>query len=125
MFFRSDRECYLYLFDLGTSGSVTVLLPNQLHQDNFIRAGRIYAIPGNDYPFEYKLGGPAGIERIKAIATVTKKDLLDLDLGREAVPFHSSERSAAARDVTVVQKRVQDLPLDCWAEATCEFAVEA
>jgi len=124
VFFRSGRDCYLHLFNLGTSGRVTVLFPNQLSQDNLINAGETYAIPGEGYPFEYEITGPSGIERIKAIATTTHIDLVDLDFSGQEGVFHATERSAAARDVKVVEKRVRELPLTGWAETMCQFIVE-
>jgi len=124
LFFRSERDCYLHLFNLGTSGKITVLFPNLLFQDNFIKANRVYSIPGKGYPFEYELRGPKGIERIRGIATTEKVDLMDLDFyGKEGI-FHSAERSAAARDIQIIEKHVKELPLTSWAEALCEFTVE-
>jgi len=124
VFFRSGKDCYLNLFNFGTSGRVTVLFPNLLFQDSFIRAEQTYAIPGENYPFEYELGGPAGIEKIKAIATTAKIDLVELDFSGKNEIFYSAERSAAARDVKILEKRVKELPLISWAEAMCEFFVE-
>ncbi|UCB43023.1 MAG: DUF4384 domain-containing protein [Dehalococcoidales bacterium] len=121
--FRSSQDCYLHLINLGTSGKVTVLFPNLYFQDSFIRANRIHSIPGEGNPFEYKLSGPEGTERIKAIATTTKVDLVDLEFSGKEQIFYSTERTAAARDVDVVEKRIKDIPLTGWATATCEFDV--
>ncbi|MCK4793168.1 MAG: DUF4384 domain-containing protein [Desulfobacteraceae bacterium] len=122
-FFCSNRDCYLTLFNLGTSGSVTILFPNKLFRDNLIMANRIYSIPGEGYSFEYKLSGPAGVEIIKAIATMDKVDLVGLDFSKKGIVFHSAERSAAAKDIQIVEKRVKELPATGWATAMCEFAV--
>ena len=120
--FRTGRDCYLTLINLGTSGKLTVLFPNFYCVDNFVIANRTYAIPGEDYPFEYELTGPRGIERIKAVVTVTKRDLLDLELKEHEI-FHRAENIAAARDISIVQKRVKKLPGKDWAEASFEFEV--
>lgn len=122
-FFCSDQDCFLTLFNLGTSGSVTILFPNKLFRDNLIMANRIYSIPGEGYSFEYMLSGPSGVEIAKAIATVDKVDLADLDFSLKDTVFHSVERSAAAKDIQIVEKRVKELPVTGWAIATCEFAV--
>lgn len=122
-FFRSNQDCYLTLFNLGTSGSITVLFPNRLFQDNFIRADRTYSIPGEGYSFEYVLSGPAGVERIKAIATMEKVNLADLDFSQKDRVFYSVERSAAAKDIQIVEKRMKELPSTGWATAMCEFDV--
>ena len=120
--FRPDRDCYLTLINLGTSGKLTVLFPNFYCVDNSVIADRTYAIPGADYPFEYELTGPRGIERIKAVATVSKRDLLDLELKEHEI-FHTADHIAAARDISIVQKRVKKLQGKDWAEASFEFEV--
>jgi len=123
VYFRSDRDCYLTLFNIGTSGELTVLFPNYLFQNNFTRADRIYAIPGDEYPFEYELSGPPGVEKIKAIATTSKLNLLDFEFSREEF-FHSVESGIAARDISIVAKKMEEVSVDSWAEALCEFEVE-
>ena len=122
-FFRSNQDCYLTLFNLGTSGSITVLFPNRLFQDNFIMANRTYSIPGEGYSFEYVLSGPAGVERIKAIASMEKVNLADLDFSQKDRVFYSVERSAAAKDIQIVERRMKELPSTGWATALCEFDV--
>jgi len=123
VYFKSDRDCYLTLFNIGTSGKLTILFPNYLFQNNFTRADQIYAIPGDEYPFEYELSGPPGVEKIKAIATTSKLNLLDFEFSKEEF-FHSVESSIAARDISIVAKRMGEVPVDSWAEAICEFEVE-
>ena len=120
--FRSDRDCYLTLFNIGTSGKLTVLFPNYLFQNNFTSANRVYAIPGDEYPFEYELSGPPGVETIKAIATTSKLNLLDFEFSKEEF-FHSVESGVAARDISIVAKKMEEVPVDSWAEVMCEFEV--
>ena len=122
VYFRSDRDCYLTLFNIGTSGTLTVLFPNYLFQNNFTRVNRIYAIPGAEYPFEYELSGPSGVEKIKAIATTSKLNLMDFEFSKEEF-FHSVESGIAARDISIVAKNMEEVPVDSWAEAVCEFEV--
>jgi len=123
VYFRSERDCYLTLFNIGTSGKLTVLFPNYLFQNNFITANKQYAIPGEDYPFEYELSGPRGVEKIKAIATVSKRKLLDFTFSR-AEFFHTAASGTAARDISIVAKKMEEAPGDSWSEAMCEFDVE-
>jgi len=122
VYFRSDRDCYLTLFNIGTSGKLTVLFPNYLFQNNFITANKMYAIPGEEYPFEYELSGPPGVEKIKAIATTSKRNLVDFEFSK-AEFFHSVESGIAARDISIVAKKMGEVPVDSWAEAACEFEV--
>jgi len=122
-FFRSEQDCYLTLFNLGTSGSITILFPNKLFQDNLIKAGQTYTIPGAAYSFEYMLSGPAGVEKIKAVATTEKINLMELDFSQNNRIFYSTDRSAAAKDIQIVEKRLKEMTLIGWATTTCEFTV--
>lgn len=120
LYFRAEKDCHLTLINYGTSSKMTVLLPNALSQDNFIKGGIIYAIPGEDYPFDYILSGPLGTERIKAIGTTNKINLMDITFNRDEI-FKAS--SATARDISIVAKRLEDVAPKEWAEAECEFEV--
>lgn len=120
LYFRSEKDCYLTLINYGTSGKLTVLLPNSLSQDNFVKGGRIYAIPGESYPFDYRLSGPAGIEKIKAIATTSKINLVDLTYNKDEI-FPTSH--AATRDISVMAKKIENAVPNEWAAAEHEIKV--
>lgn len=120
LYFRSEKDCYLTLLNYGTTGNMTVLLPNGFSQDNFIQGGKTYAIPGEEHRFDYILSGPPGIERIKAIGTTTKMNLMDLKFNNDEI-FKTS--SAAARDISVVSKKMESAGPQEWAVAMCEFEV--
>lgn len=123
--FTADRDCYLTLFDIGTSGAITRIFPNQLHRENFIRAKRVYRIPDDDHGFDYELSGPSGIERLKAIATLQPIDLTEgYLLSQRNEIFPGMDRQRFLRDIQVTARRLQDLPEDSWAEDGCAFRVE-
>lgn len=120
LYFKSEKDCYLTLLNYGTSGKLTVLFPNALFKDNSIKANTIYAIPGRDYPFDYIISGPPGVERIKAIATTDKLDLIKLAY-RKGEIFSTS--TSASRDISVAAKKIETVEEQRWAEAMCEFVV--
>lgn len=74
-YFKADRDCYVTLFDVGTSGKMKVLFPNAIHRESFIQANKVYRIPGQNYGFDISVSGPVGIERIKVIASETPPPL--------------------------------------------------
>ncbi len=120
LYFRSEKDCYLFLMNYGTSGRLSVLFPNAFFKDNSIKGNRIYAIPGEDYPFDYIISGPTGIEKVKAIATTHKLDLIDLNFKRGEI---FSLPKLATRDISVAAKKEGRAQLE-WAEAICEIRVE-
>lgn len=123
--FEATRDCYLTLLNIGTSGKLTILFPNALYRENLIKAGTRYQIPGADYGFDYVLQGPAGVEKLKAIATLEKTELMETQFAADGSFFLTHSPSAAARDIAVVKSRISALPKDRWTEASCDFRVVA
>ena len=121
--FRASRDCHLTLLNIGTSGKLTVLFPNSLHPDNAIQAGRDYRIPEADDDFEYELQGPAGVEKIKAVATLKKVALLESNFAPDGSLFRTVDAASGARDIGVIKKNVAAVPKTEWAEDACEFSV--
>ena len=122
--FRSSRNCYLTLLNIGTSGKLTILFPNRIHSDNYIQANKTYKIPGADYGFEYQLQGPAGTEKLKAIATLERVELVESQFTSEGV-FKTAEGTAASRDISVVAKKLAPVATEMWSEASCRFELVA
>ncbi len=120
LYFSSEKDCYLTLLNLGSSGKMTMLFPNAIFQDNFIKGGETYAIPGQDYPFNYILSGPSGTERIKAIGTLNRINLMDMKFNKDEI-FKTS--TSTSRDISVVAKSVEKLEPEDLAIAVCEFGV--
>jgi len=69
--FKTYRDCYLTLIDIGTSGKVTQLFPNKWHESNKVEKGKEYRVPPADSAFVFKVEGPNGREFVKAIATLS------------------------------------------------------
>ncbi|MCX5873811.1 MAG: caspase family protein, partial [Deltaproteobacteria bacterium] len=75
--FSADRECYLTLMDMGTSGRIIRLWPNDYSgQDNRIQPNVTRNFPGPGDNFRFKIGGPNGVERLIAYATSEKGRIL-------------------------------------------------
>ena len=123
--FRATRDCYVTLINLGTSGALTILFPNAYQSDNFVRGGDLYHIPADGSGVDFVLQGPAGVERLKAIATLSKVPLLESHFTPDGAFFDTRPAGAAPRDIAVVQRRVERLEPASWTEATAEFAVSS
>jgi hypothetical protein len=121
--FRANRDCYLTLLNIGTSGNLTILFPNGFHPDNRIRAERLYTIPGPEYGFEYRLSGPPGAERLKAIATLKPVEMIPADFDTSGALFKSAKGSAAARDIAIIETRAKAVPSNDIASAETQLRV--
>ncbi len=121
-YLRSNRDCYVMLLDLQSSGGLYVLFPNSYQQENFVRGGRIYTIPNPQAPFSINASGPSGVEGVKAIAATKPLSLANLAAARTFVVA----RTAALQEELCggILSTVKALSEDEWdvAEWTFEIA---
>lgn len=96
--FKTDKDCYLYLIDVGTSGNVTIIFPNQWHTSNQVQAGTEYRIPPTDSNFTYKVKGPLNskIEMVRAFATTEPLKALEQAPIDAKGPFKSFKKPRVA-----------------------------
>ncbi len=69
--FKSNKDCYLYLYHQSADGETNLIFPNDFHSDNHITAGRHFRIPDENYSFDFTVSPPLGLERIKVLATTS------------------------------------------------------
>ena len=119
---KADRDSYVTLFDIGSGGDATVIFPNAFHKNNFIRAGQTYKIPAPEYGFQFNIEGPAGLERVKAIATLQPGLPVDLDLEQG---FHTFKRGTreGTRDISIIAEKFAREPDHTWAESHTEIFI--
>ena len=70
IYFSTDVDGYLTLYDIGTQGDVLVIFPNRHTPDNYVKAGQTIQIPAVQASYDLIVEGPAGIEYIEAVASV-------------------------------------------------------
>lgn len=118
---KAERDSYVTLFDITPGGDATVIFPNAFHRNNFIRAGQTYQIPAPEYGFEFHISGPAGLERVKAIATLEPGLPVDLNLKQG---FHTFQRGTTqgTRDISVIADTLNRKDRN-WAESLTEIFI--
>jgi hypothetical protein len=116
---RADRDCHLTLIDLGTSGAITLLLPNAQCPRPVLKSGVSAYFPGPEFvEFVLTLRGRPGRERLVALATPAP--LADLP----AAAAGSTCASLTATDVERIVEAVRRLSDEQWSAAVCEFTIE-
>ena len=124
--FRAEKDCYLTLINVGTSGKITVLFPNKYRPDGAIKGGKVYRTETKgEMPFKIRAQGPAGRELVKVIATLAPLDLSSLKMGEaggagtRVIESGSQFAEQLARDLaaggTGEEIDVTLLPTDKWA----------
>jgi mono/diheme cytochrome c family protein len=99
-----DRECYLTLYNVDSTGNVNLVFPNQFVKNNRVHAGQVLTIGGPNDPFEIEAGGTEGLETVVAVATLTQVPLPGLEDGKPAVGAVSDSPDEAYKTLVVKLK---------------------
>ena len=119
--FKADRSCYVTIFNLGSSGQITVLFPNRFYATNYVKKDEEHAIPGRFQNFTINAQGPAGIEKLKIFATEANVPLLPEQYNVSAFRSLDPEERSVTRDLAVT---IKNLDNTAWAEGSFEFEVK-
>lgn len=76
LFVRSNRDAYITVLNVGTSGKVHQLFPNRYQPQNFVKAGTNLSIPASTMPYQLQVSGPTGEELIKVIASTSPSPII-------------------------------------------------
>jgi hypothetical protein len=105
--FEANRDAYLMLVNVGTSGRITVLFPNRFSGGHQVKAGRTYSIPTSEAGYALSVGGPPGVELVYGVLTSTPVHFIDSDFSRTRGIFLSPEDlNGFTRDINIVAKQV-------------------
>ncbi len=112
---KANKDAYLTILDVGTSGKVHIIFPNQHQSSNRVLAGQTVQVPSNSAPFDFRVDGPAGSELIKVIATTGPTPLFDPQNLMDAGPYKALKKDAGgtAKDLSVVLREQHE---NQWAE---------
>lgn len=101
---KAQRDGYLTIIDVGTSGTIRQLYPNRFQPSNRIRKGDIIQIPAKNAEFLYRINGPTGSELLKAFVT----DSPDSIYGKSATSFNDdvfpqsqTDSKTLSKDITI------------------------
>ena len=102
--FQSSHDAFVTLIDVGTSGHVHTVVPNEWCRAARVQADRWHHFPSPEFgEFEITLTGIPGRERVFAIATL--------------VPI-------AADEIKSLVDEVERLDPATWAACACEFTIQ-
>jgi len=120
--FETNRDAFLTIVNVGTSGEVTILFPNRFSGGHGVKAGRTYRIPETTDSYELELKGPPGVELVYALLTLKPVLFLATDFPSAGAVFPSTaERvSRVTRDINVAAKSI---PLREQAQAMIELEI--
>lgn len=120
--FETNRDAFLTIVNVGTSGEVTILYPNRFSGGHGVKAGRTYRIPEATDSYELELKGPPGVELVYALLTLKPVLFLATDFSSPGAVFPSTADrvSRVTRDINVAAKSI---PLREQARAMIELEI--
>jgi Domain of unknown function (DUF4384) len=119
--FRSNRDGYATLVNVGTSGKITILYPNAYTPDHAVKAGQTYSIPRPEDFYELSFGGPEGVELVYALFTTGPARFVEDNFVRSRAFVPVNDRAEAlTRDINLT---VKTIPLKEQATAALEIEV--
>ncbi len=122
-YFYCEKDCYLHLVDFGTSGKVRMVFPNRFQKDNFVKGGEVITIPtAKEDEFRFRVKGPKGTERVKAVVTTQKVHLFkgEYSFDKDVYPEWDEEGEAVEKDIDV---RLGEMPVHVRTKVWTKFKV--
>ncbi len=123
---QASRSCYLTLYDISTLGEVTQMFPNSLmrYNDNLIQGNLLYRIPAETDTFDFKISGPPGVERVRAVCTIQDVNLFQEETAAETGVVYPRIQVEPAPFEQSLNDKLTVLPTDKWTEASVTFQVQ-
>jgi len=120
--FTTNRDAYVTLVNVGTSGEVTILFPNRFSGSHGVKAGKTYMVPEAADSYELQVKGPPGVELVYALATLKPVVFLPTDFQSSGRTFQSvtDRASSFTRDINAAARSI---PLREQAKAMVQLAV--
>ncbi len=113
VWFKCSSDAYAYLFNIGPTGNIAMIIPNKFTGVNRVAKDEKIQFP--DESQDWVLKKPIGQETIKLFVTKRKVELLDSWL-KEV--FELVFLKIPKRRIGVVTRAFSELPSEEWAEAT-------
>jgi hypothetical protein len=116
----ADRDCYIYVVDVGTDGKPRLLFPNKWQTANKVTKGVECRIPAENADVCYLVEGPKGTNYVKAIATTEPIRFVEENIGR--IGWGSPESGDSGSAWANIREELDRMDQNSWSEG--ELALE-
>ena len=122
---QTNQDAYVYLFNVDGDGKVDQLLPNRYASGaNFVRANTVKSFPTAGDAFTFDIAGPAGLNKVLALASKTELNLGDLSKFSAAqdqfATVNAKGQQQLAQALSIV---VNPIPQNSWVSDTALYNV--
>lgn len=121
--FVTNRNAYVTLVNVGTSGTVSILFPNRFFRSAFVRGGQQMTVPQDGAGFAFVLQGPPGTEIVRLVASEEPIEFTLTDLTATEGPVRSLGRTETATLTRDIATAKAERSREHWAEAVASFEV--
>jgi Domain of unknown function (DUF4384) len=119
-----NQDAYVYVFSIHSDGVIDLILPNRLSGGNqFLRANETRTFPPSGANYQLTVDGPAGQDKILAVASKRQLNLGELTSFKTNQPFAEvtvQGQENLARALSVV---VTPVPATDWVTSYTQFQV--
>ena len=119
-----NQDAYVYVFSIHADGVVDLILPNKLSGGNeFLRGGETRRFPPQGASYELSIDGPAGQDKLLAVASKRQLNLGELTSFKNNQPFAqvtAQGQAGLARALAVV---VTPIPAQDWTTDYAQLQV--
>lgn len=120
---KVNQDAYVYLFNVNADGAIDLFFPNGYEDSNFVKAGTARVFPRQGAKYALNIGGPAGQDKLLALASAKALSLDDIakfagDQGFAQVGIKGQQNLAKALSIIV-----NPLPANSWVTDVAFFRV--
>ena len=72
---QANQRCYVYIINIGSSGNVTTLVPNQDEPRHLVEPGATLEFPSKEADYDFELDGQSGEEILVLLAYSTPSEI--------------------------------------------------
>ncbi|ADV66568.1 DUF4384 domain-containing protein [Deinococcus maricopensis] len=120
---KTNSDAYVYLFDVNADGRITLISPNNYDGSNFVQAGQATSFPGPKAQYQFNVSGPAGQDKVLALASTEKLNLGDLARFEDDAAFATVSARGQDELAQALSIVVNPVPQDAWVTDTAYFTV--
>ena len=94
----ASASCYVYIINIGSSGKITTLIPNDYDKNNHLQSGQYLQFPSPNCGYDFELDETCGKETIVILAY--NEQLRDVELAK----IDYADLDKKERDIRIVQR---------------------
>ncbi len=125
--YESNCDGYVYIFSVAADNSVTLLFPNSVEQDNYVRTGEGRIFPADSSPIRLEarrlpsMAGHLSQEKVRVVVTRKKEILLEKSFQEGFGAVHSKRDTGTVGDLA---RKLNQLDPAEWGDAVAVYTIE-